>query len=705
MTVAAPQLSHELVQLGIAIGILRPGGENGGFSLNRDWFEDPGLYLGGVLRDPEQREAALGMAEAVLGTVDEELDLRELPPGETWLPLALSSDPDTGLYAIVKTEAASTGEDVLISFGARVATAESLAGAGIESACTVSVPLLRVYGGAAGGAPPPAGIADFLVGTPDGIARVAVAVSVEGGFSSGTDLRGVALDVAIPTDGSATDVSVVLRGLLLPGDDVPRDVALSELDELGTEAARIAISLLVARLEEAGPELRSLLGLFGIAPSAGIPELPLAEVLEEGTAALARWARGVAGEPAAVRAWVGELAALLGAPTPVPGLGTAAEPFLICPAAGRELCVTLRVEPDAATGATVVRPGIRISAEAPASAPVPARLVGAVELAAVSLGASVEGRALPALDVYAELGATAAGAAPLVETTLPAPAAADVTVARARVGLALDQQRRVAPVVEARGVTIGGTPYAVLDLSSADAVAEAATGALDAVVESLVDALGSTPRGHALAALAGLVRPDGVAEADPWPELPAVAELFADPVAAILCYHVELLEQAGDSVPWAPMARELATLLREPGTPAGVLSGSGSEDDPWSASLFDNSTSGDDVRGTVDVVAWSRAGAAPGEGPELVLGGRLRTAGISIGDKALTLSLASEIVRLSLPPRDACPGAVVAAGLRVTRSRDGSTQTSSSTPGPSPCSHMPSSGGSGGPVTTACRRP
>ena len=488
--------------------------------------------------------------------------------------------------------------------------------------------------------------------------RVAVSVSLEGGLGTAVDLRGVALDVAIPTDETATAVSVVLRGLRLPDDELPRDVALSELDELGTEAARIAVSLLVARLEEAGPELRHLLALLGVAPLGGIPELPISEVLDEGTAAFARWARAVAREPAAVRAWIEELAALVGGPAPVSGLGTVAEPFLICPGATPQLCMTLRVEPDAATGASVVRPGLRISAEAPASAPVAARLVGTLDFAAISLGQVIEGRALPALDVYVELGGTAAGAEPLVETTLPAPAAVAVRIGHARVGLALDQQRRIAPLVEARDVTIGGAHHDVLDLSSADAVVEAAAGALDAVVESLVTALATTPRGRALAALAGLVRPTGVAEGDPWPQLPAVADLFADPVAALLCYHVELLEPAAGEAPWARMAAELATLLRDPDVPGAALSGSGSEEDPWSARLFDNSASGDEVRGLVDVVAWSRSGDAPGGGPELVLAGRLRTAGISIGDKTLTLSLTSEIVRLSFPPRAACPGPV-----------------------------------------------
>jgi large repetitive protein len=660
VTVAAPELAHELVQLGIAVGILRPvpGGGPDDYTLNRDWFEDPGRYLGGVLRDPEQREAALALAQAALGSAGEELDLHELPADETWLPLASSHDPEAGLFAVVKTESTATGEDVLITFGGRVATAETLGGAGIESACTVSVPLLRAQGGAAGGAPPPTGVADFLVGTPEGVVRVAASVSLDGGLGAGVDLRGVAADVAIPTDGTAPSVSLVLHGLLLPGDEVPRDVALSELDELGREAARIAVGLLIARLEEAGPELRHLLALLGVAPPAGIPELPVAELLGEGTTVLSGWARAVAGDPAAVRVWVEELAALLGA-APFAGLGTLAEPYLVCVGADPLLCVTLGVEPDAATGVPVMRPGFRISAEAPAAAPVPARLVGAIELAAVSLGQTVDGVALPSLDVYVELGSTAAGADALVETTLPAPANVTVAIQRARLGLTLDGRRRVAPVVEARDVTIGGTRYDVIDLSSADAVAEAAAGALDAVVQSLLDALGATPRGHALAALAGLVRPAGVAEGDPWPALPAIADLFADPVAALLCYHVALLEPAGGSIPWARMAGELATLLRADAPDEGST-GSGSGDDPWSARVFDNTASGDDVRGTVDILAWTQASPAPG-GPELTLAARLRTAGSTIGGKALTLSLTSEVVRLSLPAATACPGPVTPA--------------------------------------------
>ena len=661
MTVAAPELAEELVHLGIAVGILRPvaGGGPDDFTLNRDWFEDPGRYLGGILRDPEQREATLRMAEAALGSAGDELDLRDVPPDETWFPVAVSRDPDAGVFAVVRTETTATGEDVLLSLGGRVATEETLAGARLESACTVRVPLLRVNGQAPGGASPPPGAADFLVGSSEGVVRVAVSVSLDGGLGTTGDLRGASVDVSIPTDGTTEpSVAVVLRGLLLPGELVRRDVALSELDNVGAEAARVAVGLLVARVDEASDELRRVLALLGIAAPAAIPPLPLGDVLRDGSAAARTWARALARDPVAVRAWMEELAALLGAAVPVAGRGTHAEPFAVCVGADPQLCVTLGVEPDPASGIAVVRPGLRVSTEA-AGAPVPARLVGAVTLTAVSLGEPLDGRVLPSLAVHVELGSAADGAAALVDTTLPAPTSVSVTIARARIGLAVDDRRRLAPVVEALGVTIDGTEYAVLDLSSTDAVVEAAAGALDAVVQSLLDALNATPRGRALAALAGLVKPAGVAAGDPWPALPVVADLFADPLAALLCYHVALLEPAAGSLPWERMADEFAALLRDPSSAVG-RSGRGTEDDPWLVPVFDNVASGDAVRGSVDLVLWSQAGAGP-EGPELVLGGRLTTAPISVGGKDLTISLTSEVLRLSLPPFAACPGPVAAA--------------------------------------------
>ena len=192
MSPGVRDLGADLVHLGLALGIFVPGAD--GPELNAAWFEDPAARLTAVLRDPAQRRAALDLARRALGEADaDDLDLRQVPAGESWLPLANSATVPGGIYAV----AGEDGGDVWLGLGARMAAPESPA-ARLDSSATVLVPLASF---------PAAGAAELLLGSPGGVVLIGVAVEAPDGLAgAGTsaDLRGLTVDAHVPTDGSAT---------------------------------------------------------------------------------------------------------------------------------------------------------------------------------------------------------------------------------------------------------------------------------------------------------------------------------------------------------------------------------------------------------------------------------------------------------------------------------------------------------------------
>src|SRR5215211_6818849 len=584
MSPGVRDLGPDLVDLGLALGILVPGA--GGPDLNAAWFEDPAARLTAVLRNPGQRQAALDLARRVLGEASaDELDLRELPPGESWLALASSATVPGGIYAVVGEDAGG----VWLGLGVRLAAHDSPGGVRLDSSATVLVPLVRF---------PASGQAELLLGSPDGVVRIGAAVDAPDGLGGGgsADLRGAAIDALVPTGGSAAPtLSVALKGLRLPGEPA-RDLVISDPSQLDREAAQIAAGLLAARAAGASGALAHLLTLVGLRadPTGAIPPLPVAALAADGLPALDAWARALIAEAGSVRAWLAELAALAGAAAPaVAGAGTDDDPYRVELRAAPRVTLILRVTRDPGTGLTVLRPGVRVEAAAGLG-----RAIGEAELAAVRLSSPPAGLALPKL--------------------------------LAIVGLALDERRTPVPVLEARNVSIDGTPHELIDVTSAESVA----GAVADVAGAIAGALSSRPEGRALAALCGLVRPEGVAAGEPWPALVEPARLLADPVSTVADYHAAVLAQAGA---WARLARELALLVRATGLPAPVTTGAGTAASPWAVRLAE------DTRGGVDLLAWSEAG------PRLQLGMRAALAPVAVAGKQLVLEARSELVSLQLP--------------------------------------------------------
>ena len=615
MTSTAPPVADELIDLGVAAGLLHRTDD--GVSVNEAWFSDPGGHLRSMLTETEQRAALLGLARRALGTASaDDTDLRGIPPDESWLPIAASTDPSRGLYLVI-----DEGDDeVRLSLAARIASSA----AGLESAVTVALPLMRTRPGAA---------AEFLAGSPEGAVRVGASAAAAGGLLSDPHvaMTGASLDTVIPTDGSTPSFALALKGLRI-GDEIPHDVSITDPQQLGNEVVELLAGLIKAQAGSADGATRHLLAMLGVAESDDLPGLPLDDLLARGLPAIADWARSVAASETSVRAWWTELSGLLNGGA-VDGTGRDADPLGFTMAAGGLTGrVLLRIGTDVAATGPVLRPAISLSLGAPTGSAVDGALAVEAEVAAITLGTGVSAIALPNLTAALHFGG---GATLLVDDTMPA-TGAPLRIKSARAGVTLTGRRELAPLLELHDVAVGDLSHPILDLTSADAIVEAVQGALDGIVAALLDALTSVPQARALAALGGLVRPTAVAAGDPWPELVSVPKLFTAPGPQFTAYHARVLAEPGA---WRALAGELATLLRSAATTAAP-SGEGNAQTPWRTVLFSDAT------GQVSLDAWTTDDAGR---RWLHLAAGLAPAPVPVGAKLLGISLHSEMIRIAFP--------------------------------------------------------
>jgi hypothetical protein len=619
VSIAAPAVADELIDLGVAAGLLLRTDD--GITVNEVWFSDPASHLRSVLTDRKQREALLGLARRALGTASAaDLDLRGLPVDESWLPIAALTNPSRGLYLVIRERA---DDDVLLSLAARIASNAD----GLESAATVALPLMRTRPGAA---------AEFVTGSPDGAVRVGASVTGTDGLldaDAPIGLLGVSIDVVIATDGAAPTLALALKGLRV-GDKAPRDVSITDPNQLGKEVMELLAGLVTARARSAGGAIRYVLAMLGIAGPAELPDLPLDDVLARGLPALSDWARTVAASPSAARAWWAELSGLLSDGL-VGGTGGDDDPLVFTmptAAAGLDARVLLRVGTHPGTAGPVLRPAIALTLDAPSGSTVDGGIEIDAELAAITLGARVGAIALPKLTAALHFGS---GTAPLITGVMPGTGTL-LEIHTARAGLALDANRQLTPLLEL-DVSVGSPEHVVLDLSSADAIIETIQGALDGIIAALLDTLTSVPQARALAALVGLVRPAAVATADPWPELVSVPHLFAEPGAQVAAYHARVLSSPGG---WRALADEVAALLRSAGVTAAQSDGDGTAEIPWRTMLFDGAD------GQVAFHTWIASDAGR---DVLHFAAAINPTPATIGTKQLGLSLSSELLRISFP--------------------------------------------------------
>ena len=437
--------------------------------------------------------------------------------------------------------------------------------------------------------------------------------------------------VTIPTLAGA-EPTVVVRLVRPPAGD-EGDIVVTSGDPVGAQAARVLTELVTALAAEAGAglgdALGDVLGLLGLDPASGVPALPLDDIIATGRAAVWQWLRGVFASTSAATAWIDRLADLLG--VAVGGSGTAAAPWTLCFDTGPvHTCVEIATTLDA--GALVVVPAIRVTAAAPASLGVPARAELVARAVRLRLSADPGAEVVPDLQATVTIG-TIDGASTLVSTAVPA-VGGNVTVGALRTGLAIDA---AGPqfLLEAHRVAFPNvTPFPVLDLTDTDAVLDAGGAVLTGAVDGVLTALGDSPAARTLFVLVGLRLPPGTTAAT-WPHSVTLDELFADPLAAVVGFHREVLA-AGR---WDRLVDELGALVRDVGGGAGVV-GTGTDAAPWTVAIAVGAT------GRAELQAWSTTGA---DGTRLHLGTRLTLPGTTLSTGAeLALALAVELVSVCL---------------------------------------------------------
>ena len=419
----------DLATLATAIGLVDANGPVDG------WFADPGRHLSRVLANPVQRQALVELVDDLLGGSDATTDAQ----GVSWLPLV---DVDGGAFRLFATLQETTGgATVRVGVGVRV----RVEAGGVACEVDAHVPLF-----AASGTVP---VTDpLLLGKPGAPVEVALRLRLPAGTAPGrVGLAGVELGATVPTAaGEAVAVRLALRGLRMPGASAPRDLVVDAADagELDDALLELVLGLVEAQAAAlpAGSPLAGLASVLGLADDA-VPDLPVADLLARGPAALAGWLASALADGGARDDWMAGLARLLGGSVVAAGTPDAAVEVTI---AGAPVRLEVRLTPGA-SGRPVVTP--RLSAGV-AGGP-GARLAFSADLVALDLGSGAA-LALPRLAITGRIDPP--GPLKLLPP-VALPGGMQVSVGALEAGFALDAARRPVLVLTAEDADVGATHY------------------------------------------------------------------------------------------------------------------------------------------------------------------------------------------------------------------------------------------------------
>lgn len=530
-----------LGNLAKALGVMQPSGDP-----NPDWFGDPESSLKTILENDDQRDALIAFVDEAMGGADRTTD----PTGVVWLPIVTLEDPDI-TFAITVDPTPADG--IHIGIGISVRTSEP------TSNSSLAIPLFRAH--RANG---PAVTNAVLLGSQGGRIRLASAVTIdEDAPVPGTPRLGaIGLDIDVPTttDGSEQPVfGLNLTGFQLPGATQPRDirVAADGLDELDDAVLDLVLSLVRAQANDAASDsvIAAVAGLLGLREGDSIPDFPITQLPTQGAHAIAAWLRGVLTATASRNDWVGYLATLLD--------GTAQDDSVTF---DLDPNTTLRLRVRVDTGPTG---NARLTPMLSVELGTDPRVESLADLFQIDLvtGAAI---ALPQFGAWAAAGSPGAGNR-VLDITSPAVARADIL----RVGFGLDVERRLTFVLAADNVMLGSHTYSVLDLTSPDALMDAAANSVDDIAEQLLANCGDAL--DIIRLFLGLDPPAGITAVT----LPA---LMANPVSAVSAYWRELITS-----PLNPMPAVLTTIrdtLADESRANLPVSGTGTVLDPWCVPLI-----------------------------------------------------------------------------------------------------------------------
>ena len=592
----------DLTGLGTAIGLLDSGG-----AARTGWFADPARYLKTMLTDDGQREALLDTVDNLLGGSESTQD----EAGRTWLPL-FENAPVAVSVVIDDTDTA-----VHVGLGAKVTVAPTPTTVGLD--VEAFVPLFA------------AGATEALLLGQDGATvEVSLALTLPPTTDTGAvSLTGVEASAKIPTWGPGPTVGLALRGLLIPGASEARDVVVDAdgIDELDDALLDLVFGLLHAATDalSASDPAHGLAGVLGLVDGDGVPELPVAEVVNQGPIALAGWlAQCLTGS--ARGQWLAHLAVLLGGS--VTGTGDDAK-VRVPVGGGVNVVLDVDTSPGAA-GLPVVSPTVSLEVAGATGCTLALSVTPvSVDLAT---GAAV---AVPSLSALAKV---SAGAGNDLLGPVAGPGGLTITVGSFEGGFALDADRRPLLVLAALNAVVGATSYQRLDLTDGDALAGAAAQAVVDAAASLLTALG--PLGDAVGVLIGLTNP-------PVGSAPAVdpVALLTDPLGAIRDRWLALL--AGP----AATVRSVLSVWQEATAAAAVrtvpITGDGSSVTPYRVAVTDD----------VDLLLTRSDGAATGSVVSVVLAASLAQP-LALGARA-AVDLRVGLLRADL----AAPSAQLGTGL------------------------------------------
>ena len=530
-----------------AIGLTSDSGTNGA------WFKDP---VGGSVDNAHGLKTVLandGQRTALVAFVDEVLGPPTLHQAgeQRWIPLFAESDPNVTVYAVLEPVAGA----VRVGVGV-----EHLAGTtNTHVKTTLHVPIFHVPRDGADSRPADGPLPKWLLlGRPGGRIAVTVDAQFEPGPPTPGDafLGGASVSLAIPTSPDDTvEFALTLRNLQLPGATTPtsRTLDIASLDELGPEVFEFVVGIVRQQIDSldltdaAYRHIRGLAGILGLRNVINLPPLPIADLPEQGLSALVAWIESVLNDEAALDAWLGELATLVG------GAAVAARNAVEFDIGPAHLFLGLRVTPGAG-GHPVLVPWVELS-WSPSDG---AELAAMVDILRADT-ATGQVTAVPGLRAEAVFGAQAHnGSAVLTGTP---------GVGTVRTGLALDDRQRPAFVLTLHDVDLpGGRHYDLLNLSSPEAALDAASSVINDALGAALDGFGEV--GDLLKELLGIEPPAGVSPLQ-------VTAILADPLRAIRTYWLDLL---GDP---AAMAQVLGTVRHLVTGNAGVVPVPGTQVQPW----------------------------------------------------------------------------------------------------------------------------